>query len=171
MAAKYQNIELGTAWTGTMEVLNQQLHADPTKAKTHSVTMSSIGCSASWVNQCVAPGCGHTLETETHSGPPLEHEITDPPPEGYSEDATWHGEYYPFTLNVSAPGEGNSDQEQYWIWAGDICSVAWPPPMPEFGTVVSDLSAAVAATLTGMYPKGVREDNGNAAADDRNQMD
>lgn len=85
-----------------------------------------------YTNECCAPGCAHTRAGEAHAGPPRDHAVTDPPPSDGMEDATWHGEYYPFTR----------DGKQHWVWARDLCSVAAPTPLPQFGTIIEGAVAS-----------------------------
>ncbi len=93
---------------------------------------SGVAEPEAYTNECCAPGCTHTSAGEAHAGPPRDHAATDPLPSGGMEDATWHGEYYPFT-------QGG---EQYWVWARDICSVAEPVPMPQVGTIIKGAVAS-----------------------------
>jgi len=108
------------------------LDALPEDGQAEARIVAGVEDPEGYVNECAALGCGHTRAGEAHAGPPRDHAATDPPPAGGMDDATWHGEYYPFTRGG----------EQYWVWARDLCSVAAPTPMPQCGTIIEGAVAS-----------------------------
>lgn len=107
-------VTLGGAWSGTLEVLNQE-SAEPwnTDHLTNSVSASAITCTVS-----IAKGIASGVWGDAQAPAP-----GDPPEIGYS----WHGYYINFDLTVTAgggPPSGTSDTVSYWLWIGDY----WKEP-------------------------------------------
>jgi hypothetical protein len=155
--ARYANITLASGWTATLEALNADHGWDTTAIPP--------------LNTVQIGALGGTVKIEftgaARWSDPMEHENPEPPIPGEE----WQGFYYEATITVTAPGEV-SDSETVWLWVGDSYNSPPNPPAEVPGAVKGpDLSREVTINVSGMFVKGQRVDNGNAAADDRQAMD